>query len=412
MSTGLQTDGLVGGATLPENLRKGIASSNIPALDGLRAVAVFLVIFYHFGFSRVPGGLGVLAFFVLSGFLITLLLLKENNKGGNISLSNFYMRRVLRIFPAFYVYWFAVAGLLVLTGRAVPWRHAFSAFVYLGDYYNAIVRPPDSFVSHTWSLAIEEQFYLLWPTLLYAFRRDVVRLTHVLVGLIGFVWVYRVFLELVVRVDQSYIYNAFDARLDHLLIGCLLAVLLERGVLASLWQFLCSKVYFPGVTLALLIGSVFLEELHGNRYRDLVGFMLNPILVAILLVQMVNFSTSAPWKGINWSWVRYLGRISYSLYLYQQMTLYPARRILAGQPLFVQLLAAVAGTVVVASGSYFLIERPFLGLKSKFSSSSRPETIEVRPPRGAQAELNRTMCKAQPEPNPVVLVGGNAHRLT
>lgn len=398
MSTALPTNGLAGVATLPENLRKGIASSNIPALDGLRAVAVFLVIFYHFGFGRVPGGLGVLAFFVLSGFLITLLLLKENNKRGDISLTNFYMRRVLRIFPAFYVYWFAVAGLLVLSGRAVPWRHAFSAFAYLGNYYNAIVRPPDSFVSHTWSLAIEEQFYLLWPTLLFAFRRNVVRLTHVLVGLIGLVWVYRAFLELVVRVDQSYIYNAFDARLDHLLIGCLLAVLLERGVLASLWRFLCGKVYFPGVTLALLTGSVILEELHGHRYRDLVGFILNPILVAILLVQMVNFSTSGPWKGINWSWVRYLGRISYSLYLYQQMTLYPARRILAAQPVFVQLLAAVAGTVVVASGSYFLIERPFLSLKSRFDSLSRSGRIEVRPPQGVPAELSKA------QPNPITLI--------
>src|SRR5688500_5551724 len=86
---------------LPENLREGLRMRQLPALDAIRAVAAFLVVFYHFWSPQIPGGLGVLAFFVLSGFLITWLLLIESEKFGGISLRLFYLRRSLRIFPAF-----------------------------------------------------------------------------------------------------------------------------------------------------------------------------------------------------------------------------------------------------------------------------------------------------------------------
>lgn len=93
-----------GAVALPATPREALARSELPALDGLRAVAVFIVAFYHCGVSFVPGGVGVLIFFVLSGFLITHLLLKEEDRYGQISLRHFYLRRSLRIFPAFYCY--------------------------------------------------------------------------------------------------------------------------------------------------------------------------------------------------------------------------------------------------------------------------------------------------------------------
>src|SRR5258708_39435641 len=116
-----------------------LSRSYIPALDGLRAVAVFLVILSHFGLELVPGSHGVMIFFVLSGFLITWLLLKENDSKGTISLSSFYKRRTLRIFPAFYVYWLMMVALLVSTGRSVLWPHAWSALFYGSNYYSAIL---------------------------------------------------------------------------------------------------------------------------------------------------------------------------------------------------------------------------------------------------------------------------------
>ncbi len=353
----------------------------------MRAIAVFLVIIYHFGITWMPGGLGVLAFLVLSGFLITWLLLKEDSKAGDISIRNFYMRRVLRIFPAFYAYWFGVVALLLLFRRAVPWGHAWSAFFYMGDYYNALVPGHESFVSHTWSLAIEEQFYLLWPTLLYLFRKDLARLTRFLSGLIVFVWVYRAFLHFGLRVSQSYIYNAFDTRLDQLFVGCLLAVLLKRGTLTSLWRFACSRAYLPAITFALLAASTALQEAFGTGYRNVIGFAVEPLLVAVLLVQLVRLSSDAAWKWINWPWMRYLGRISYSLYLYQEMTLYPARRVFSNQPVVVQLMIAILGTVLIATASYYFVELPFLSLKSKFGSLPRPARVKVETTVSAQRPL-------------------------
>jgi peptidoglycan/LPS O-acetylase OafA/YrhL len=354
--------------TFWETLKSKLTRSNIPALDGMRAIAVGMVILFHFGYGRVPAGLGVLAFFVLSGFLITWLLLKEHEKTGDISLPSFYLRRTLRIFPAFYAFWFGTIALLYVTHRAIPWNHAIASFFYIGNYYNAILRPPDSFVSHTWSLAIEEQFYLMWPMLFFVFQRDMKKLTTILVALIGCVWLYRIVLSVGLHVSQSYIYNAFETRIDHLLVGCLLAIVMKRGLLTSFWQFLCSRVYMPGVTLALLGVSINLNWIYDTVYRDRIGFAIDPLLIAVLMVQLVWFSSSMAWKWLNWGWIRYVGRMSYSLYLYQQIAHHPIERLLAGKPFSVQFGASVIVVLVMAMCSYHLIEMPFLKLKGKLEA--------------------------------------------
>ena len=118
---------------------------------------------YHFGIDAVPGDLGVSAFFVLSGFLITWLLLKEYRDTGTISLRRFYTRRMLRIFPAYYV--FVAASFAIDTVRGDHWRPGLglSALLYVVNYYNAFQGHPATSIAHAWSLGIEEQFYLLWP---------------------------------------------------------------------------------------------------------------------------------------------------------------------------------------------------------------------------------------------------------
>ncbi|HEX9445176.1 MAG TPA: acyltransferase, partial [Candidatus Binatia bacterium] len=191
---------------LPPALREGLSAAHLPGLDGLRMVAVFLVVFYHFGFEWSPGGHGVLAFFVLSGFLITWLLLKEEEQFGAVSLKLFYLRRSLRIFPAFYCYWLLMTGYLLLFHKPILWSQALSSFAYVANYYQAILGDPDTGYSHTWSLGIEEQFYLLWPVAFIALRargRRVAALTTV----IGAIWIYRAILEFILKVDQGYIYE-------------------------------------------------------------------------------------------------------------------------------------------------------------------------------------------------------------
>lgn len=365
--------------SLRANLDSKLSDSHIPALDGLRAVAVFLVIVSHFGFVMVPGAHGVMIFFVLSGFLITWLLLKENERHGTISLIGFYQRRTLRIFPAFYFYSFILVALLVGTGRAVLWPHAWSAFFYLSNYYSAINGDPNNGFSHTWSLAIEEQFYLLWPFVFLMLRGNLRKMTAFLVGIIAAVWIHRAILCFAFNIDQAYIQAAFDTRLDELMVGCLLAVLLKRRALASCWRVVSANTLLPLVTIALLALSVYAGEVYVERYRDVFGFAIEPLLIAVLIVQMISFSSTRLWSWTEWPVLRFLGRISYSLYLYQQLVLHPTRKALAAYPVILQLAGAILVTIILATISHYLIERPFLKLKSASPRRQQKLIYEVAP---------------------------------
>ena len=363
--------------SLKADLESKLSCPHIPALDGLRAVAVFLVILGHFGFEFVPGSHGVMIFFVLSGFLITWLLLKENDSKGTISLSSFYKRRTLRIFPAFYVYWLILVALLVSTGRSVLWPHAWSALFYGSNYYSAINGDPNNGFSHTWSLAIEEQFYLLWPLVFLMLRGNLRKMTGLLIAVIGAVWIHRAVLCFGFHVDQAYIFAAFDTRLDGLIAGCLLAVLLKRRALSSLWSAVSANALSPLATIGFLAVSVYAGEHFIDRYRDVFGFAIEPLLVAILVVQVIAFSSTRLWGWTEWRVCRFLGRISYSLYLYQQLTLHATRHALEAYPLVVQLAGAIVVTIIAATASYYFIERPFLKLKSPLAVPRKELAFEV-----------------------------------
>lgn len=352
---------------LPASLQEGLLGPRLPGLDGMRMIAVFLVVTYHFGFQAVPGSHGVLAFFVLSGFLITWLLLKEQEQFGAISLRMFYLRRVLRIFPAFYCFWLLWTLTLIRLDKPVVWGQALSALAYLSNYYQAIFGDPNTGYSHVWSLGIEEQFYLLWPILFVALGGASMRVAAVLAAVIGTVWVYRAVLQFVVGVDQGYIYAAFDTRADHPAVGCLLAVLLRSGSLPRLWAWLCAP-WMSMLVLASLATSISLSQIFGTPYRNVVGFAVDPLLVAVLIAQAIALRDSPLWRWLNWRWVRYLGTISYSIYLYQQVLIGPTRDVLVSYPVIVQLGAALAVVILAGSASYHLVERPFLLLKDKLAS--------------------------------------------
>jgi len=334
-------------------VRQRLALPRIPSLDGLRAFAVFLVILFHFGFARVNGALGVEVFFTLSGFLITWLLLRENERTGGISFTAFYQRRSLRIFPAFYAYWLFGLALYWVRGHEIPWASVVASALYVENYRSALVPGDSNFLSHTWSLAIEEQFYLLWPLLFWRFRNDLQRLTRVLVGIIAGVWILRAALH-AAGVPQAYLYCAFESRMDQLAVGCLLAVVLFRGTVPGFCAAVTASPWLLPITLgALLLSGSF----HGDMtYRYTVGYALEPLLTAALIVQAVYYAERPAGRVFNWWFVAYLGQISYSLYLYQQLTLFTARRFTASFPVVVQLVFAIAVTIVFAALSYHLIE--------------------------------------------------------
>jgi peptidoglycan/LPS O-acetylase OafA/YrhL len=355
------------------SLRAGLAQPHMPILDGIRAIAVFLVIFYHAIFKWVPGGLGVLMFFVISGFLITWLLLKEHRRSGDIRLGRFYARRSLRIFPAFYAYSALVLALLLSFHKHIEWPQTIAALLYVNNYYQAIHGDPGTGFSHTWSLGIEEQFYLLWPGLVVLLGAKKRPLMITATCIIVAVWVHRAILQIVFHVHQGYFYEALDTRLDHLMIGCLLAVALFTAVEHPLWSVLCDGMWKVGVTVALLVLSSVLEYQYSAPYRDSAGFIVNPLLTAVLIPQLIANRGQLLTGWLDWKPVRYLGRISYSLYLYQQLVLDPIERALQHYPQVVQAGVSLTVLLAMASGSYYLIEKPFLKIKDRqFASVPKP----------------------------------------
>jgi peptidoglycan/LPS O-acetylase OafA/YrhL len=289
--------------SISSQLQERLRLPAIPALDGIRAICVFLVIFFHLGNERtlpfVPGPLGVLGFFVLSGFLITWLLLKEQEKSGSISLRGFYRRRALRIFPAFYVFWFLAVSsrLLAHAEGQMPWSQAFSAFFYVSNYFHAIFHPSPDFILHTWSLSAEEQFYLLWPLTFLVFAKKRKRLILFVSLLIAAIWVHRIHLWMVAH-PTYYITYAFDTRADALLVGCLLALALKEGLAQRLFGIICRSAWAPFVAVLLIAISEFAGRIS-ERYYLTGALAIEPLLVAALICQFVLHSASWPWKWLD-----------------------------------------------------------------------------------------------------------------
>jgi peptidoglycan/LPS O-acetylase OafA/YrhL len=294
-----------------EDQRSGRLPSRIPSLDGLRAVAISLVIAEHAaqrgsawipdrarGYMSLLAISGVKIFFVLSGFLITSILLREFSKTGTISLKNFYWRRTLRIFPAMYVflavvavgYWVGIVGI----GNDSPFRILYPA-LYISDYLQVWGWP----LHHTWSLSVEEQFYFLWPAflLLSGIRRA---------GLFpGFL----ILVALVSRVF-AFDYYRFDSEADSIAIGCLAAIYRPQ-----LQQFLSR--WWPGrlsISLALPVLALPLANTYSRHvlFSALVGVPLFNVAVGISMLGVIL----EPPAWLNSVPVVWLGRISYSLYLW------------------------------------------------------------------------------------------------
>jgi peptidoglycan/LPS O-acetylase OafA/YrhL len=354
-------------------LYQRLALRNIPSLDGLRGVAVMLVVFYHFGlllgFYPLPGYLGVMMFFVLSGFLITWLLLRESDKTGDISLKQFYLRRSLRIFPAFYACWIFTVGLRIVTHNPVSWGYALSAFFYVSDYYLGLAKQGQHFMTQTWSLGVEEQFYLLWPLLFWKGRNDLKKLATFLVVVILGVWVYRPILRFGFGASPEYLQYTFDCRIDGLFTGCLLAILLKQQRLGRLVKTACFSPFAPLLPICALAVTVHFSNSLGPNYAQIIGFPVEQVCVAILLVQLIALSQYAPWAWLNSAPARFMGRISYSLYLYHALSFHylpsPLRSWVEQSPVFVQVLAGIVISMAFATISYYFIERVFLKLKQK-----------------------------------------------
>ena len=350
-------------------LHEVLGQRHLPALDGLRAIAVFVVIAYHGMFEWIPGDLGVSAFFVLSGFLITWLLLQEHDASRSISLKRFYIRRVLRIFPAYYCFIAASFAFDALRHNVWPAALRWSAVLYLVNYYNALHGHPPTSIAHAWSLGVEEQFYLLWPLLLTLLLRG--RMRWVLRGLVVAVVavpLYRSLLFLEFGAPAAYVYNAFDARFDNLAVGCLLAVCVRNPRFAAAAAALVRRTWLPLVTVCLIVLS---RTALGRGYHYSIGMTVDALLIAVLILQALQLYRHPVGAWLEHPVTRHLGVLSYSLYLWHLWGLDVGHQ-LHRFPALAQFAVGAAASFVLASASYYLIERPFLSLKKRFEAPAPP----------------------------------------
>ena len=343
-----------------------------PTLDGIRAVAILAVIAYHFGFGGAQGGfLGVDVFFVLSGYLITSLLLAERERTGRIALVAFWVRRAKRLLPALLVllvvvvFWIgANTSRFELTMRRddvmsalfywANWHFIGSGEDYFAQFISA------SPVRHTWSLAIEEQFYLAWPIicavalLITQGRRHVVAAVCI-VGILGSAIA---MFMLYTPLDPSRAYYGTDARIHQLLIGALLAVLMTQ--LRSVRLRRIAIVIGPTAGLILLLSIGLLPDSAPIYYQ---GLSVALALVTAMLVwslEVAPESTLARIVGVRpMAWI---GEISYGLYLWHwpiALAVDHATGPFALLPSTVSLGAErLSLTFGIATASYYLIEQP------------------------------------------------------
>lgn len=304
-------------------LRRG----TIPGLDGVRAVAVALVIVAHISqTARFPlrgvmvdvarhGAIGVDIFFVLSGFLITTLLLRERIANGRISLKGFYARRARRILPA-YVFYLLVLALLQSCGAislmAKDWA---SAATYTVNFLHS----PSWEVGHVWSLSIEEHFYLLWPLalVLAGFARSVPILVAVIITAALSRWVILLFIPQYSPMTDAWTFT----RIDTIATGCLLAVIVRNENWRARLNRITDRKFSTASIAGLLIGSVLLSS--SGKYSVGVAPTVNGILISCLLWTAIVRSSQGDWTILTHSIVVKLGVMSYSIYLWQQLFLNP-----------------------------------------------------------------------------------------
>jgi peptidoglycan/LPS O-acetylase OafA/YrhL len=381
-------------------LASALRQPHLAGLDALRAVAVLLVLIDHsgltnFGTLRVLyGGLGVEIFFVLSGFLITWLLLGEVDRHGRIDLGAFYWRRATRLLPAMLVYLVVGALLLLAMGKPLPWPAITAYALYAMNYYQGLTGAEPHYLSHAWSLAVEEQFYLLWPALLIVLLRRGWSLRRSLAGLILSLWAVKAVWVLVLGVGDDYLYRALETRADQLFMGCLLAVVLRSGDRwHAVFDTLARHRWLAGaLVLALLATTALLQADVTTKY--LIGYAVEPLLIAVLLPLVLVEARRAGWvaRAINAPVVVLIGQVSYGIYLYHPFLIHPVRnavlRLTGSMPLAVGLSLLLV--LAVAWASFRWIETPLRhhlnGKLSRGATPTRhgsPQTSEM--PEGMRA---------------------------
>ncbi len=374
------------------------SSGYIPTLDGWRAIAVFAVIACHDRLHRIGpisdsilrsyGYLGVDLFFAISGILICTRLLEEEDAHGKISLRGFYIRRFFRIVPPAFAFLIVLGGLRYLHIIRLGVASWFCSLLFVNNYYMAAVRNTDLtlYTNHLWSLAVEEHFYLLLPAILFLFRRRRTEALAVLTAL-SFIYSIGVFAHHAWWEAMGNGWSRFrtDMRIHALLFPALVAILLRRPK----FRRFCFLAISP---LVVIVFQLILFEVFPAIGLPSLFLLIIPCGFPFLIVGTIVHPTSLFSRVLESAPMRYLGRLSYGIYLWQQIFLTDQHEDLRAKwplgplqssswSLLLILLAAMA--------SYYLLERPMIRIGHRLAPPASPGRIDLgeETPGGSGTEM-------------------------
>jgi peptidoglycan/LPS O-acetylase OafA/YrhL len=371
-----------------------------PALDGMRGVAVLLVIAYHGERSLAPrgGAIGVTMFFTLSGFLITTLLLRERAKTGHIGLGRFYWRRALRLLPALVTLVAVTSAYALVTDtfeRTV--EAALPVLLYVGNWVRTLKDTEGlGLLEHTWSLSVEEQFYLVWPLAVLAAAALVPKVRQaeaVLVLAVGgslasLLWRLQLWDPEQERWSAARLYNGTDAVADQLLVGAALAAGLalwdRRRASGATGELPVRVGWVVGAVAAPLALAylVFVARVHpggdslanDRRYLEW-GSLTFALGAAVVVLACVQAGDQWLPRLLSLPPLVAIGKVSYGLYLWHFPVILVIDDRLPDASQLTRGAAVVAATAATTLVSWFMVERPFLRLKDG------PRTSAPAPPR-------------------------------
>jgi peptidoglycan/LPS O-acetylase OafA/YrhL len=363
----------------PMNDMRSEHSQTIPSLDGIRAISVLLVVLAHSGFEvLVPGGLGVTIFFFLSGYLISTLMLAENKRTGTISISKFYVRRMFRLMPPLFVtlaiaYGLTYAGLLsggiTITGLAAQ-------LLYFANYYGLFFDPGNTIPDGTgilWSLAVEEHFYMFYPLFMTLLLGSAIRPRTIgtLLG-IGCLVVLAWRIHLVQSPDFMFYrtYYASDARIDSIIYGCILAVVINPGPALHRADAISVGQW---AILATAISTLMLTLLYRDTaFRETVRYSLQGLALMPIFYFAIRFSNNKLFRHLNSRWAITLGTYSYSIYLIHYVVI---RLIATNAPAIIAKSFILFPTTLLISIAYAaavdrFVDRYFRQLRRKYRTGT------------------------------------------
>jgi peptidoglycan/LPS O-acetylase OafA/YrhL len=345
-----------------------------PSLDGLRTVAVGIVLCAHGGVPYFrSGGVGVDMFFVLSGFLITTILSSEWSRSGGINFRNFYARRFLRLAPALFLTCAFVGVMKFWLEGKFPGTEIALSLSYMANWALALYNYQLTWLNHCWSLSIEEQFYMIWPMVVVLLERSVRSPKVKILFLVGMALALAIRRALMVGIwPDERINFGLDTRMDTLICGAALAYFV-RGLPHGQLPEALSKVI--GRFLAPLAFVGMIAVIHTvtwySPWMGWIGYVLVAGASVIVITDLVVGRHSLLAGPLAARPMVFIGKISYGLYLLHLPVYYIVEDLMPTAALPVRLAIKVSVSVVLAWLSFNLIEKRCLKLKSKFENSVR-----------------------------------------